>query len=72
MRFYRVRLTVYDYPSDTEVQEKGFVCGADYTDAMQRIQNAYADILSIDSMWEMDAENMLCDDEIAEVFDAEE
>ena len=72
MKFYRVWLTVYDYPSDTEVQEKGFVCGADYTDAMQHIQNAFADILSIDKMWEMDTENMLCDDEITEAFDAEE
>ena len=71
MRFYRVQVTIYDYPSDTEIQVKGFVCGADYTDAMHHVQNAFAEILSIDGMWEMDCENMLCDDEITEVFDAE-
>lgn len=72
MKFYRVLLTVYDYSSDTEVQEKGFVCGADYVDAMQHVQNAFADILSIDGLWELNSENMLCDDEITEVFNAEE
>ena len=71
MRFYRVWLTVYDYPSDSDVQVKGFVYGKDYGDAVTTVQKSYDDILSIDKMWEMDVENMLCDDEIAEVFDVE-
>ena len=66
--FYRYKVEYLDL--DNEIKEDGgFTYGDNYADAMERIETSYAcDLIAVKLLYEMDASNVLFDDEIKEAM----
>jgi len=64
--FFRYKVKYLNIDNETE-EDSGFTYGDSYKDAMERIETSYAcGLVAVKLLYEMDASNVLCNDEIKE------
>lgn len=64
--FFRYKVEYLNLDNEIE-EDSGFTYGDSYKDAMERIETSYAcDLTAVKLLYEMDASNVLFDDEIKE------
>lgn len=77
MKFYRYEMENYFEDMGVSEKSKGYVCGNSYADAMAKLEaycttpSGKCDLVSINSFYELDVDDILSDVEIDEIRECE-
>lgn len=72
MNFYRFEVEWYSIFDSKAMIEKGFLKAENYADAAGQIENSFKDdLISIKTLYAMEMNDLLFDDDIKEVYKAE-
>lgn len=73
MNFYRFEVEWFSIFDDKAKTEKGFLKAESYADAAGQIENSFKDdLISINTLYAMEMNDLLYDDDIKEVYKAGE
>ena len=72
MNFYRFEVEWFSVFDNKPMIEKGFLKAKDYADAAGQIENSFKDdLISIKTLFALEMNDLLFDDDIKEVYEAE-